>query len=417
MVNKECEMYDNILLFEPKNVDDLYPFSILHLACELRYGVFKIYEKYEKLFPQAKLLFTGDENKVKSFCQRYGYTNSPQTGGKTLCLAGNLIPKKELLELIVANSDSDCIFTHNGQIVAIYRESYESVFKPIDLSSNSETRIVGIEDCMVVNYLWDTFDILPTMIEEDSQLLGEQFELFKLNKFIGVHCLNEERVIIANNVDLAPGVVLDARHGKIILDSDVKVMPNAVIVGPCYVGKNTTIKIGAKIYENCAFGEYCKIGGEVEGAIFHSYSNKQHDGFLGHSYICEWVNLGADTNNSDLKNTYSEIVMRLPHKRISTGKMFIGLMAGDHTKSAINSQFTTGTVAGICCNFFDSGFLASTITSFTWGGSKNSSKLHRYEDAIQTATIAMKRRNKSMNEFEESLIRLEFERIVQNSKE
>ena len=121
-----------------------------------------------------------------------------------------------------------------------------------------------------------------------------------------------------------------------------------------------------KIYGKTSIGETCKIGGEVENSIVHAYSNKQHDGYLGHSYLCEWVNLGADTNTSDLKNTYGEIKVNLENKEINTHRIFLGLLCGDHTKAGINTMFTTGTVAGIAGILVNEWFLPNTIPSFSW---------------------------------------------------
>jgi UDP-N-acetylglucosamine diphosphorylase/glucosamine-1-phosphate N-acetyltransferase len=189
-------------------------------------------------------------------------------------------------------------------------------------------------------------------------------------------------------------------------------MSNTVIYGPCYIGKNSTIKPGAKIYPNTSIGEWCKVGGEVENSIFQAYSNKQHEGFLGHSFISEWVNLGADTNNSDLKNTYSNISMQLPHKLVNTNRIFLGLICGDHTKSGINSMFTTGTVSGLCGILVKEWFLPNYIKSYTWGG-KTNSPIYKFEKAIETAKIVMLRRNKELCEEEIELLKLEYERVSQ----
>ncbi|MFA7626651.1 MAG: hypothetical protein WCZ17_06340, partial [Candidatus Kapaibacterium sp.] len=215
---------------------------------------------------------------------------------------------------------------------------------------------------------------------------------------------------IGNNVKISPSVVIDASEGKVLIDDDVKIMPQATILGPCFIGKGTTVKIGAKIYGETSIGPMCKVGGEIENTIIHAFSNKQHEGFLGHSYIGEWVNLGADTNNSDLKNTYGEINMILPHKEVKSGRIFLGLMCGDHTKSGINTMFTTGTVAGTCAILVKEWFLPNFIKSFSWGG-KSNSPAFRFHKAIETAKIVMQRRGKVLTEEEIELLRLEYERI------
>jgi UDP-N-acetylglucosamine diphosphorylase/glucosamine-1-phosphate N-acetyltransferase len=170
------------------------------------------------------------------------------------------------------------------------------------------------------------------------------------------------------------------------------------------------VKAGAKIYGKTSVGESCKFGGEIENAIIHAYSNKQHEGFLGHSYIGEWVNLGADTNTSDLKNTYANIKVTLEGREIDTEKMFLGLLCGDHTKSAINTSFTTGTVAGVCGILVHDGTLPAVIPSYAWTGRKNS-PIYKIDKALDVARIVMARRGKELLPEEELLLRQEYEKV------
>lgn len=221
--------------------------------------------------------------------------------------------------------------------------------------------------------------------------------------------INPEKIYLGGNVKIAPGSVIDASEGRVYLGDNVKVMPQATLIGPVAVGSYSTIKIGAKIYEDCSFGEWCKVGGEIENTIIQSYSNKQHEGFLGHSFISEWVNLGADTNNSDLKNTYGNIKIRMEDRIIDTERMFLGLLCGDHTKSSINAMFTTGSVAGICGIIVREWFMPNFIKSFTWGGKNDSPKYH-LKKAIDTAKIVMGRRNKTLIDEEIELMKIEYEK-------
>ncbi len=407
--------YD-IILIETEQSDLLYPFSIMHPSWEMRCGALRIFEKYSLLRPDCNLnFFSADELILNSFLQRFELSNSEANSASKLLLYGNIVPSNSLLEQIEIaiqnHRNSELHFRIDEQTIGYYfPNNFDFAALPRMLSNAAFMTIDLTDKLCKINYLWEALDYIAEEIEADAALLNMQFNQIQQNNFIGIHCLASDNILVADGVDIAPGVVLDARKGKIVLDENCKIMPNATIIGPCYIGKNSTIKIGAKIYENCSFGEYCKVGGELEATIIQSYSNKQHEGFLGHSFISEWVNLGADTNNSDLKNTYSNIIMRLPGKRIPSGKMFVGLMAGDHTKSAINSQFTTGTTAGIFCNLFDSGFFPNQIPSFTWGGSANSKK-HNFDDAIATAKIVKARRNKDLLPSEISIIQREFQTV------
>ncbi|OPX32048.1 hypothetical protein B1H10_08075 [candidate division KSB1 bacterium 4484_188] len=216
--------------------------------------------------------------------------------------------------------------------------------------------------------------------------------------------LGKENVHIAAGARVMPGVVLNAESGPIYIDQGAVVMPNAVLEGPLYLGKKSRIKIGAKIYQDTTIGPVCKVGGEVEGSIIHSYSNKQHDGFLGHSYLAEWVNIGADTNNSDLKNTYGEITVFLNGSPVKTGKRFVGLIMGDHSKTGINTMLNTGTIVGVNCNVYGAGFPPKFIPSFSMGGSSGFRE-YNFEKALEVAEIVMSRRQVKFSEKHKNMFR------------
>src|SRR5262249_13241808 len=153
---------------------------------------------------------------------------------------------------------------------------------------------------------------------------------------------------------IKPGAVLDAGAGPICVENEAMISPNAVLQGPCYVGANSLIQPTTIIREATSIGAYCKIGGELEGTIFHGYSNKQHHGVLGHSYVCEWVNLGAGTVNSDLKNTYGNVRVEIGNQSVDTGQIFVGAFIGDHAKTGINTILPTGCVVGFAASVFTS---------------------------------------------------------------
>lgn len=226
--------------------------------------------------------------------------------------------------------------------------------------------------------------------------------------YYGAYLLNQPNIFIGEGSAIKSGVVIDAEDGPVYIGKNVKIMPNSVIVGPCFIGDNSIIKIGAKIYQNTSIGDYCKAGGEIEGSIIHSYANKQHDGFLGHSYISPWCNLGADTNTSDLKNNYSNVKVNLNGNEIDTGLMFVGLIMGDHSKTSINTMLNSGTVCGVSSNIFGSGFPQKNIPSFAWGGSESLVE-YNFEKAIEVAKAVTKRRNIEFTSADEKLLKHVFE--------
>jgi len=224
----------------------------------------------------------------------------------------------------------------------------------------------------------------------------------------GVHLLQDGAIRIEAGARIKPGVVLDAEDGPITIGADVVVQPNVVVRGPAAIGPGSVLKAGAKVHEGTSLGPVCKIGGEVEECIVQAFSNKQHDGFLGHAYLGEWVNLGADTNNSDLKNNYSTVRVWENGRNVDTGLRFVGLLAGDHVKSAINTQFNTGTVVGLASQVFGSGFPPKFIPPFSWGGGP-SLQLYEARRALETARTVMERRGIRMSAAYEACFRAEFD--------
>lgn len=315
-----------------------------------------------------------------------------------LFINGRIIAPQNLSELLPLIPAEDKIFVNGETVVAAYlsgKNLHNKIAYLHDLFSITDFSGLPIKiiDIKCANYLWDIINHNGKQIKEDfSYLIGKVTNQNFVNEVsASVHILNKANVFIGANVTIKPGVVLDASGGPIIIFDDAYIYPNAVIEGPVFIGESSKIKSGATIYENVSIGNVCKVGGEVEQSIFLDYSNKQHAGFIGHSYIGSWVNLGADTNNSDLKNNYSKVRVQLSNTEINSGSQFLGLMIGDHSKSAINTMFNTGTVVGFSCNIFAPGFPEKYVPSFTWGGDK-SSTVYDIKKAIETALIVMGRR-------------------------
>ena len=166
----------------------------------------------------------------------------------------------------------------------------------------------------------------------------------------------------AEGVSIADTAVLRAHDGPIVLERGVEVMDFTYFEGPVHVGAGTRIIERASLKENVCIGERCKIGGEVEASVIEGFTNKQHHGFLGHSYVGSWVNLGAGTSNSDLKNTYGEVRLEFHHAKVDTGMQFLGAVIGDYAKSAINTSIFTGKVIGVSSMLY--GFVGQNVPSF-----------------------------------------------------
>jgi UDP-N-acetylglucosamine diphosphorylase/glucosamine-1-phosphate N-acetyltransferase len=212
-----------------------------------------------------------------------------------------------------------------------------------------------------------------------------------------------EDVWLADNVRIDPLTVLDAGAGPIVLDSGVHVMSHSILEGPLYVGPGSLIKAGARVGGEVSLGAVCKVAGEVAESVFGDFVNKQHDGFIGHAVIGGWVNLGAGTTCSDLKNNYGPIQVDLGLGFLETGQRFLGLLMGEHSKSAIGTLFNTGACVGFSCNVFGSGLVRKCLPNFTWGAGGGS--LYGVNRAIEAARIVMGRRGVALTPAQEGLFR------------
>lgn len=219
----------------------------------------------------------------------------------------------------------------------------------------------------------------------------------------GAHLVKPESIAIEPGAVIKPGVVLDADDGPIHIERDAQIQPNAVVLGPCFIGRGSIIRPGSVIREGTSIGPVCKVGGEIESTIFHGYANKQHDGFLGHSYVGQWVNLGADTVTSDLKNTYGTIRVSINGVGVETGQHFVGSIIGDHAKTGIGTILPTGCVLGVGANVFTQKPVPKFVPSFAWLTDQGMSA-YRLEKAIHIARIVMSRRDVHLSDAEVALL-------------
>jgi UDP-N-acetylglucosamine diphosphorylase/glucosamine-1-phosphate N-acetyltransferase len=210
-------------------------------------------------------------------------------------------------------------------------------------------------------------------------------------------------LLVNRGARIGSGVYIDVRLGPVIVDEMAQVLPFSRIRGPCYIGPKTIID-GARISGGCSFGPDCRVSGEVEASILQGHANKRHEGFLGHSFIGEWVNLGAGTTNSDLKNNYGPIRVMMGRKEVDTGLAKVGCFIGDHTKTGIGTLLPTGASLGVFVNFFGGGMTPREVASFKWGSGH---KLigYRLDDAIKTAQTVMQRRGMRLTGSDENMIR------------
>lgn len=215
------------------------------------------------------------------------------------------------------------------------------------------------------------------------------------------------QVYIDPTAEVMAGAVLDARSGPIIVEKGARVESFSLVQGPAYIGPHARI-VSGRIREDTTIGPYCRVGGEVECCIFHGYSNKYHDGFTGHSYFGEWVNLGALTTTSDLKNTYGSVRIEVDGTQVDTGHTKLGSFLGDHVKLGIGVLLNSGTNIGTGCNLFGGGMLPKVVPCFIWGGDGEYQE-YDFERMLETANIAMGRRQVEQTDTHSELLRYIFE--------
>lgn len=246
---------------------------------------------------------------------------------------------------------------------------------------------------------WDILEHLPTLLGYDLQHAQPLFSEFDVKSF------GDHRIDVHPSASLLPGVVLDASIGAIRIEEDAVIRPNVVLCGPCWVGKGSTIIDGALIKPNTSIGPCCKVGGEVGASVFQAYSNKSHDGHLGDSVIGEWVNFGANTTNSNLLNTYGEIIVtNLQGKRHKTGRQFVGCFVGDHAKFAICTQIMAGTIVGTGAMVASSLPAPSPTPRFAWV-TDNGERTYKVNKFLDVAKTVMKRRNENLDQATEATLR------------
>ena len=333
----------NYILFDPPNIERFYPFTLTRPLGEMRIFGGTIKEHWENML--------GSEISYLTVPHLSGiYKPNWDTNNTLICSA--CLPTEANLIRYAINTQEEC-------------ELYDIQKKWLNFQRDSDSVYNNL-----INFLFHT-----------------------TNNFV------------KSNVDCSKNPFLNDDDGPIIVDEDVTIMEGAMIRGPVHICKGSIIKMGAKIYGPTVIGPYCKIGGEVSSCIFVGYSNKAHEGFLGHSIIGEWCNIGAGTSNSNLKNNYDDVkIWDYSAKKFKdSGQQFLGMYIGDHSKCAINTSFNTGTTIGVNCNIFGTGFPRNYIPSFSWGGSSGY-KEYDIEKAINTAKIVMKRRDIEMSiEYEKML--------------
>ncbi len=407
----------NICIFEDEKFVNFLPLVYTRPVYDLVCGYTTLRHKISNSFPQAKISLHCRSYLapvLKSFLPKVPINRL--AGENYLFINGRILPEKGFSLLLSKNAGKETVFLKDKEVVAIRLgaeklKEAKSIFKkePMKLSfklkqfSHDMPKIRLNQEVSLVSYPWEIVNQNETWLKKDA------LKSAKLGKCLteipdGVHLLNKGNTFVNRRVKISPGVVVDAQTGPVIIEEGAKIFPQVTIIGPAYIGKGSILKIGAKIYPGTTIGKVCKVGGEVEESIICDFSNKQHDGFIGHSYLGSWINLGSGTTNSDLKNNYGPVKAFIDGQFINTGLTFVGLFMGDHSKSGINTIFNTGTVVGVSCNLFGSNFHPKFVPSFSWG-EKGDFSTYRLEKFFEVAQRVMARRGGKFSIREKNLFR------------
>lgn len=382
----------NYILFDGSVRNALLPFTYTRPVADIRVGILTIREKWEK-----RLGFT-----TTTLTEDYLEDKFPMVEmEENVMLNSSIIPTDELVETIKTLKENQVIYYYD-ELVAFYSKDSQVVE-----NFNDFEHIYFTSELLQIKNTWDIFSLNSAAIQQDYDFLTQGRKSAIIPDTI--QCVNKQHIFIEEGAKLT-FATLNAESGPIYIGANTEIMEGCNVRGPFALCENATLKMGAKIYGGTTIGSYSKIGGEVNNSVIFGYSNKGHDGFLGNSVIGEWCNLGADTNNSNLKNNYAEVKLWSYEtgRFAKTGLQFCGLMMGDHSKCGINTMFNTGTVIGVSANIFGSGFPRNFIPSFSWGGASGFTT-YQINKVKEVATAVMKRRSIDFDEKEEKILEEIFE--------
>ena len=390
----------NYILFDGTVRNALLPFTFTRPVADIRIGILTIREKWEKYLGST----------TTSLTEEYLSEKFPMVElEENVMINASFLPNEVLSELVSNLEPNQAIFKGEEVIAFFTQDSQEEVdFDAYEI-------IEYAEDCLTIENTWDIFQKNDVAIREDFELLTEDRKSQPIPKSVNV--IAPENIFIEEGAKLE-FVTLNASTGPIYIGKNAEIMEGSVIRGPFALCESGRVKLATKVYGATTVGPHSVIGGEVSNSVLFGYSNKGHDGFLGNSVLGEWCNIGADSNNSNLKNNYEEVKLWSYETEgfAKTGLQFCGLMMGDHSKCGINTMFNTGTVVGVSSNIFGSGFPRNFVPSFSWGGASGFTT-YITKKAFETARLVMMRRNVEFDEKESRILEHVFEETKKWRKE
>lgn len=382
----------NYILFDDSIVrTNLLPLTFMRPIADIRIGILTIREKWE-MHLNAKTSTLTDSYLSKKF--------RIIKEDENVLINASVCPTAEVVDAIL-NLKPNQTVVYQDTIIALH-------VKAKDLDNLGDAASEGIEEIIIkdpplrLGHTWEIFSKNGAAIGDDFELITRDRKSQKLSS--GNKVIGDGKVFVEKGAKVECAI-LNTTGGPIYIGKDSEIMEGSVIRGPFALCEGAQVKMLAKIYGPTTVGPFSRVGGEINNSVLFGYSNKAHDGFLGHSVIAEWCNLGADTNTSNLKNTYDTVRLWSYGKQtfVSTNQQFCGLIMGDHSKCAINTMFNTGTVVGVNANVFGAGFQRNFIPSFTWGGTAGHTN-YDLKKAMEVAELVYARRHKTLDDVEKDLL-------------
>lgn len=381
----------NYVLFDNFRRSNLLPLTYLRPVADIRIGITTIREKWEKYLGVTTSTLTED-----FLSEKYPIKEEKDN----IMINGSICPTPELVKEISKLNNNDVLV--KGEVIAAMR------VESTDLENMDEDNVEGVNvvesssDFLKIDYTWDIFSHNDRALRDDYKILTKgrkSATLDKSNTVFGKDIFVEEGAVVR-------GAVLNSETGPIYIGNNAEIMEGSQIRGPFSLGENAVVKMGAKIYGPTTVGPFSKVGGEINNSVIFGYSNKAHDGFMGNSVIGEWCNIGADSNTSNLKNTYDNVkVWNYGDQTfVETGLQFCGLIMGDHSKCGINTMFNTGTVIGINTNVYGGGYQRNFVPSFLWGGTSGFRGFD-FQKALDVARKMYARRGLEFNSIDRDILK------------
>lgn len=384
----------NLILFDDAELRrQLLPLSFTRPLAVMRVGILTLQEKWQHHLPDAQISYL-----TESYLRpKYGLHEAEDN----LLLNAALCPSQALVKQLQELQAGEALYQNEQLLAARLGRQELAAFDAGSWQAEKKTEFS--EEIRLIANPWEIFSHNGEQIRADFELLTKGRTSAGINdKHTIVY--GEENIFVEEGAKIR-AAVLNAENGPIYIGKNAQIQEGSVIHGPFALCESAVVNMGGKMRADSTIGPFSKVGGEINNSVIFGYSNKGHEGFLGNSVLGEWCNLGADTNNSNLKNNYAAVKLWSYKKGgfVNTGLQFCGLIMGDHSKCGINTMFNTGTVVGVSANIFGSGFPRNFVPSFSWGGANGFTTFQKRQ-AFEVAERVMARRSKSFDETERALL-------------